>query len=364
MSIVDINQPNFFGNNGQILANGYIYVGQPYQDPISFEKTVTFRDSNGLEFTATQPLRTTPEGKIAYQGNPITAIVDGSYSITIQDNTQTTIPGGNIPFVEGTDGGGSVTLENYREYGLTLNDLRGLEKTPGETVGSIGRNTTTDNLGSNWLVVSNTGNPADDVELFDFDNGNQGQRIGNFLQTGFNLQEIEDAGAVAQLDAQDNLGLIGSYPGFTRSSEYFIYSPGEDNSIGNLDLYTLPVGLSSSIGPTGSGADFTWVALDPFPLSANYFDCTVFVQLEDNSGVDFLNFNAIFSGSSVGDDPVYALITPSIIASPTGSDLQNEFNYNFRVGLDSNNIFYIRRVVAGTNPDGGANIQFITGFGI
>jgi len=181
MNVIRTNKPNFFGNAGEPLQSGYIYIGQPNQDPIEFDKTVTFEDSQGNQSTATQPLRTDAQGQVTYNGKAMISLVDGNYSMLILDSTQTQIPDGYTPLVEPEGGSGSTSdLTNYRENSLLLADVKKLVKAPSQTVRTIGKTSTTDTLGSDWLVVSNTGSPPDDVDLFDFDNGLQGQRIKNF----------------------------------------------------------------------------------------------------------------------------------------------------------------------------------------
>lgn len=178
MNPIQTNKPVFFGDDGEVLKSGLIYIGQPNQWPIDFPKTVTFQDSAGSQFTAQQPLRTNSQGRIEFNGKAMIALVDGNYSMLVHDRNGVTVADGYTPFVENTDGGGATT-EGVTQVGLLLSDIKQLNVTPGETVRNVGKSTTLDKLGADWLVVSNTGNPADDVDLIDFDNGTQGQRINN-----------------------------------------------------------------------------------------------------------------------------------------------------------------------------------------
>lgn len=177
MNPIQTNKPVFFGEDGDVLKSGKIYIGQPNQWPLDFPKTVTLQDSAGSQFTAQQPLRTNSDGRITYNGKAIIALVDGNYSMLVRDRNDVTVPDGYTPFVENTDSGG--TSEGVTQVGLLLSDIKQLNVTPGETVRNVGKATTLDNLGADWLVVSSTGSPADDVDLIDFDNGTQGQRIKN-----------------------------------------------------------------------------------------------------------------------------------------------------------------------------------------
>lgn len=176
MNPIRTNKPVFFGNDGDVLKSGQIYIGQPNQWPISFPKTVTFQDSSGAQFEAQQPLRTNDQGQISFNGKAIIALVDGNYSMLVQDRNGVQVQDGYTPFVENAaDAGGN--LDNVTQVGLLLTDIKSFDVTPGDTVRNVGKTVATDGLGADWLVVSNTGNPADDVDLIDFTNGTQGQRI-------------------------------------------------------------------------------------------------------------------------------------------------------------------------------------------
>jgi hypothetical protein len=180
MNPIRTNKPIFFGDNGEVLKSGNIYIGQPNQWPLSFPKTVTFQDSAGSQFTAAQPLRTNSQGRIEYNGKAVMALVDGNYSMLVRDRNGVTVADGYTPFVSNAGSGGGST-EGVTQVGLLLSDIKQLNVTPGETVRNVGKSTTLDGLGADWLVVSATGSPGDDVDLIDFANGTQGQRIGNEL---------------------------------------------------------------------------------------------------------------------------------------------------------------------------------------
>jgi hypothetical protein len=180
MNPIQTNKPVFFGNDGDVLKSGRIYIGQPNQYPISFPKTVTFQDSSGAQFEAQQPLRTNDQGQISFNGKAIIALVDGNYSLLVQDRNGVQINDGYTPFVS-NPGEAEINLGSVTQVGLLLSDIKLLDVTPGDTVRNVGKITATDGLGADWLVVSNTGNPADDETLIDFANGTQGQRIGNVV---------------------------------------------------------------------------------------------------------------------------------------------------------------------------------------
>lgn len=180
MTPIQTNKPLFFDDDGDALEGGQIYVGQPATDPRTNPKTVTFRDSGGATFTASQPMKTVA-GRIVYNGKPIVALVDGEHSLMILDSS-----GKQLDYsrsVEPTNSGeGSITdFSQLARVGLTLADIKAFDVSVGDSVRNVGKITATDNLGADWLAVSATGTPADDVDLIDFTNGLQGQRVKNSL---------------------------------------------------------------------------------------------------------------------------------------------------------------------------------------
>lgn len=81
----------------------------------------------------------------------------------------------------------------------------------GQTIVTLGTASETDGEGAQWLVVAGgTGTPDDDA-FADLDNGNQIQRLYNYLYTKNNLSEIADAGAGAQSAARTNLNISGQF---------------------------------------------------------------------------------------------------------------------------------------------------------
>ena len=173
------NKPVFFGDNGEVLKYGYIYIGQAGQDPRNYPKTVTFKDSAGAEFTAQQPLRTNAEGRIAYTGKAIIAQLEGDYSMLVLDSSGAQVAGGYTPRISNSSGTveGAPTIA----VGTLLSDIKQINVTPGDVVQNTGKVIAEDGLGAQWLAVSATGTPADDDTLIDFDNGTQGTRLNNFV---------------------------------------------------------------------------------------------------------------------------------------------------------------------------------------
>ncbi len=223
MSTLNTNKLTFFQNGGAPLVSGYIYIGQPGTDPqvTDNQKTVTFEDSQGNEFEASQPLRTNSDGRVQYNGKAIIATVDGDYSLLILDSSQTQINGGWTPTVSG-DSSSDVDTENLREYRLTLAEVKQVDVSQGQTIGNVGNTSADDGGGVDWLVVSNTGESEDNVDLIDFDNGLQGKRLTN-------ITDYTDSG-------------------FLISTQYYLA-----NSITAGDtISVLTATTNTTIGPTGS----------------------------------------------------------------------------------------------------------------
>ena len=217
MTPIRTNKPVFFGDNGEVLKNGFIYIGQPDSDPLDFPKSVTYQDATGSQFAAGQPLRTNSQGQISFNGKAIIALVDGDYSMLVQDFNQVTIKDGYTPLIEGVAEGGDKVLI----YRSTLANLKQVNVTPGQYVENIGKVSQLDGEGARWLVVSNTGTSGDDVDLIDFANGTQGQRVENQLYGVKNLSDVDAADSRTNLsvnskleiglDSEDSIELGGNF---------------------------------------------------------------------------------------------------------------------------------------------------------
>jgi len=174
MTPVQSDKRLFTDSQGAPLDGGYVYVGQPSKAPQvpANQVTVTFKDDAGNEFTASQPLRTVG-GKIVYNGSPIATFVDGEHSLLVLNSAGVQVEySASISPVESTGGGG--TASDTIQVGLTLADVKALDVAVGDVCRSVGRVTANDGLGADWLVISSTGSPGDDVSLIDFNNGLQG----------------------------------------------------------------------------------------------------------------------------------------------------------------------------------------------
>lgn len=179
MTPIQTNKPLFFNLAGDPL-NGEIYIGQPNTDPRTSPKTVTFRDAGGAEFTAQQPL-TTLNGRIIYNGKPIVALVDGEYSLLSFDSAGVQVDYERSIVPAGAGGGGVANFSEVTRVGLTLDEVKAFDVAVGDVVQNVGRVILSDGLGAQWVVKSSTGSPGDDVDLIDFANGLQGERVMNVV---------------------------------------------------------------------------------------------------------------------------------------------------------------------------------------
>ena len=176
MQPIQRNKPVFFGDDGKLLANGKIYIGQPDKDPLAYPKTVMFRDNAGNEFQAGQPLRTNENGQIAYNGSAIVALVDGDYSMLIKTWDNVDIDDSYTARVSQVIGGTTET-GNYIQYALTLAEVKAVNVQQGDVIENIGGTISTDGNGQRWRVQLPNGQTQDDINFINFTNGLQGARI-------------------------------------------------------------------------------------------------------------------------------------------------------------------------------------------
>ena len=207
MNPIRSNKPVFFADDGDVLKSGSVYIGQPNQWPLSFPKTVTLQDSAGSTFTAAQPLRTNNDGRITYGGKAVIALVDGDYSMLIQDRNGVTVADGYTPFIANADAGGGAAAGDVIQAGVLLSDIKGFNVTPGDVVRNVGKTTASDGEGADWLVVSNTGSPGNDEDLIDFANGTQGQRYVSF--PGYQEAIVSLGGDFTSPDDQVKITRVG-----------------------------------------------------------------------------------------------------------------------------------------------------------
>jgi len=270
VSILKTNLVTWFQDEGQPLLSGYIYVGNTYQDPRTFPKTVTFQDSSGNQFTAAQPLRTDVNGRIQYNGKAIIATVEGDYSLRIENSSEQLIENGYIPFVSADTSSGSSGLESYRQYGLTLSAIKSIDVTPGQTVGNVGKLSVDDGQGADWLAIINTGGTPDDVDLIDFNNGVQGQRILNYQFPSTTRQIFTSSGTWTRPDGCRSIkvecvgagGSSGTAAGTSSTSNFGLSGSGGGGAyassiidVSSISSSPVTVGVGS-VGSEGGDTSF------------------------------------------------------------------------------------------------------------
>ena len=96
-------------------------------------------------------------------------------------------------------------------------------------------------------------------------------------------------GDPTDIKARLGLSAIPDVTGFTQSTVYFIDEDGSSRS-SVFDLTVVPVSTWESVGPTGSGADNIWTALDNLPTTAKFIE--VFIEYRSNGAFANPTFSA------------------------------------------------------------------------
>jgi hypothetical protein len=89
MNVVDIQLmyiPNLSRSGS--LANADIYVGEPDTDPeiVGNQKQISVQQENGAIVAVSQPISTSAGGVPLYNGSPVTILVNGAYSLKVNDS--------------------------------------------------------------------------------------------------------------------------------------------------------------------------------------------------------------------------------------------------------------------------------------
>jgi len=83
--------PEYFplSDKGKPISNGYIYVGNADTDPEipGNQKQISVLQEDNSIVPVAQPLRTSAGGVPVYSGSPVTILVDGEYSLKVNDST-------------------------------------------------------------------------------------------------------------------------------------------------------------------------------------------------------------------------------------------------------------------------------------
>ena len=86
-----VQVPQYFplDTAGRPVANGYIYVGIPDTDPtiLANQKTLYIQQESGTITSVSQPIRTNAGGVPVYSGDPVTLLIDGNYSLRINNSS-------------------------------------------------------------------------------------------------------------------------------------------------------------------------------------------------------------------------------------------------------------------------------------
>ena len=291
MTILNSNKPVWFNKDGGILANGYIWVGEENKASNNFEVTVTFEDSAGTLTTAEQPLRTDDSGRIVYLGTPIIATVAVTHSLLILNSAGKQVD--YIPSVEAGVVAGTTVTETYNTEADAVADTSLI---PGTHVVTLSQTTLFSGGGADWVVITFSGTPGDGDLILDLDNGAQLKKLFNQLNTDRNLGEIATAGAAAQLEARDNIGIV--IPSDIADTAKIITKYIKDHGDSNFLDYNTAGAYAGvkSIGKTGSGANYIWTALDGLPSNVTALYVSTSVKVE-STGAGSANEIALAGGT-------------------------------------------------------------------
>jgi len=172
----------------------------------------------------------------------------------------------------------------------------------GQIVRTAGKVTATDGLGGEWIVVAGGTGTADDDLYADLDNGLQIQKLFNQLYTTRNFAEIALAGASAQTTARTNIGaqtVPTAVTGFVAAESIYTRTVPS----GQLDVgATIAQGVAGTIGPTGSGADLVWSAMDVIPLTATAIHVQCYIQVTKTAGTPIQCFIQLNGADVVHND--------------------------------------------------------------
>ena len=119
MNIVRLG-PEYFPdpNTSRSVANGYLYVGTVDTDPTipANQKQLSVQQEDGSVVNVNQPVRTNKGGVPTYQGSSVTLLVEGAYSLLVQNSQEAQVY--YVP--NNTDQDPSDYLSDYGSFAAAL----------------------------------------------------------------------------------------------------------------------------------------------------------------------------------------------------------------------------------------------------
>lgn len=216
--------------------------------------------------------------------------------------------------------------------------------TTGTTIDSVDQNTYTADVttGINAALAKNGENAA----TGDLDIG--GNKITN-LDDGV---ADDDAATVAQVNAIGEGTFVNNANGAPNISDT------------SIDLYTtLTVDTWESIGPTGSGSDHIWTALDSVPAGIDWVEVKIRSDGEDTSGTLIaLNTWARATGSSQAANIPQTRVAGIYMTGASGSLRVNSLNIA-KIPVDSERRFDMHWSTVTSVPTSGEIDVILTGYG-
>lgn len=168
-----INPYEYFNdpNVGRPIFNGDIYVGEIDLDPEipANQKQVSAKQEDGTIVPISQPVKTNSGGNPTYNGSPVVLLVNGNYSIRVNDSQ------GNQEFYQANVNNGvpATKDEVYILYDTADAAASDTGLSVGEGVATLGRSSINDTGGGFYLVVAGGTGTNDGGLYIDMSNGNQ-----------------------------------------------------------------------------------------------------------------------------------------------------------------------------------------------
>lgn len=190
----------FFPDKGKPIALGKVYIGKPDLNPkiLANRKDVILRQEDGTEVTiqpSGQPLRTGAGGGILFEGSPVEVLVNGNYSIRVDDSQDS-----QVYFFENVLDAEPLTVENaFVKYANKDEMIADEGLLSG--YGAITQNytDTSDRGGGQYLIqtLAEFGSTPDEIGDFTLANGN----VATLQGETFNISQFDGDGDAAAENA-------------------------------------------------------------------------------------------------------------------------------------------------------------------
>ena len=298
---------------GRPLFNAKIYVGVIDLDPriVANQKTVTGRQESGAEITLAQPVRTSSGGvPIDDSGNVVTLLVDGSYSLAVDDSGDDQ----KYFFANVLDGVPVVltVLGVYTDITFntvadaiagTLPDSTTLSQTVGQTARTLGYTSANDGGGAEYVVVAAGTGTDDGGSYHDMDNGLQ-------------LELIHTSDIDVKIFGALGNDLTDDTVAFQNCHDFLKSEGGGVVHIPEGSFRVQGVIFESGVSWIGTGTDSTFIKIIPGVISTTGIFISTSTAPDDITGIRFEDFTLIGDGTSSNFIPNGDATVPGIDFSP------------------------------------------------